>query len=76
MEEVSRMQSSQTGEFTKKYSLKILQKVQIKSAPLPTIQVLIQTVHRFTCSKKQTACQDAETIASALLGAFIENICG
>lgn len=30
----------------------------------------------FTCSKKQTACQDAETIASALLGAFTENICG
>lgn len=30
----------------------------------------------FTCSKKQTACQDAQTIASALLGAFTENICG
>lgn len=30
----------------------------------------------FTCSKKQTASQDAETIASALLGAFIENISG
>lgn len=30
----------------------------------------------FTCSKKQTACQDAETIASALLGVFTENICG
>lgn len=29
-----------------------------------------------TCSKKQAACQDAEIIASALLGAFIENICG
>lgn len=30
----------------------------------------------FTFSKKQTVCQDAETIVSALLGAFNENICG
>lgn len=30
----------------------------------------------FTCCEKQTAFQDAETIASALLGAFIGNICG